>query len=268
MEWKNIYRGFVMGSSDVVPGVSGGTIAVLLGIYQQLIEAISKLFSKEWKKSLMFLIPLVIGAGLAIFSLSKVINRLLEHYPSYTFFFFIGLIIGVLPFLFRESKALETFKWQHIVLLVIGAILIILIPTNGEEELIITDRSLTTYLFLFISGIVASAAMILPGISGSLVLLVLGSYGTILHAVEHFDIPVIIVVGIGIFIGIISVSNLIKYFLSHFETATFSVIIGFVIGSIWVIFPGLPETAASWAISALVFLAGLVVAVTLGKVEY
>src|SRR5699024_5350876 len=107
----------------------------------------------------------------------------------------------------RESNALKTFKWQHIALLIIGVIIIVLIPTNGDEDLLITDRSMSTYFFLFISGVVASAAMILPGISGSLVLLVLGSYGTILHAVEHFEFSVLVVVAIGIFLGIISISN-------------------------------------------------------------
>src|SRR5699024_3608736 len=126
MEWKNIYRGFVMGTSDVVPGVSGGTIAVLLGFYVHLFEAMSALFS-------------------------KVINYVLEYYSMFTFYFFIGLILGILPYLFRESNALKTFKWQHIALLIIGVIIIVLIPTNGDEDLLITDRSMSTYFFLFIS---------------------------------------------------------------------------------------------------------------------
>ncbi|HLR64840.1 MAG TPA: DUF368 domain-containing protein [Pseudogracilibacillus sp.] len=268
MEWKNIYRGFVMGTSDVVPGVSGGTIAVLLGIYDQLIEAISALFTKKWRQSLMFLIPLAIGAGSAILAFSKVINYLLEYYSMFTFYFFIGLILGILPYLFRESNALKTFKWQHIALLIIGVIIIVLIPTNGDEDLLITDRSMSTYFFLFISGVVASAAMILPGISGSLVLLVLGSYGTILHAVEHFEFSVLVVVAIGIFLGIISISNIIKYFLHHFHTATFALIIGFVIGSIYVIFPGWPLSIGSTLISLLIFLAGLTIATILGRIEY
>src|SRR5690625_6766712 len=102
MEWKNLYRGIAMGVIDVVPGISSSTIAVLLGIYDRLIAALSGLFSKEWKKHLQFLLPLGIGIAFAIFSFSHVMNWLLEHYNRQTFYFFIGLIIGVLPFLFYE----------------------------------------------------------------------------------------------------------------------------------------------------------------------
>src|SRR5690625_3110049 len=110
MEWKNIYRGLIMGASDVVPGVSGGTMAVLLGIYDRFIAAIDGIVSKEWRKHIGFLIPLGIGVAVAILSLSHVISWLLEQHSRPTYFFFLGLIIGVLPFLFREAEARTRFK--------------------------------------------------------------------------------------------------------------------------------------------------------------
>src|SRR5690625_4228471 len=109
MKWKNIYRGFAMGISDVVPGVSGGTIAVILKFYDELIMAINGFFSRKWKEHLRFLVPLAIGMGLAIFSFSRVMDWLLTFYERPTYYFFLGLIVGILPNLFKESKARITF---------------------------------------------------------------------------------------------------------------------------------------------------------------
>lgn len=268
MEWRNLYRGFIMGVCDLVPGVSGGTVAVLLGFYDRLIEAISELFTRGWKRHMQFLIPLAIGVGGAIFILSKVMKWLFANYQMGTMFFFVGLIIGVLPFLFRESDAARTFKWSHYVFILIGIGLIFVIGMGTEKTTIITDRSLSTYGLLFLSGILASAAMILPGISGSFVLLVLGVYYTAIDAVVNLEIPVIITVAAGIFIGIITMSKIIRYFLHHFKYATFALIIGLVIGSVFVIFPGFGASIGQIIVHLIVFIAGLLVAITLGKVEY
>src|SRR5690625_1609054 len=249
MEWKNLYRGMAMGISDVVPGVSGGTIAVILGIYDQLIASINGLFSRKWKSHLGFLVPLAVGMGLAIFTFSRVMNWLLKYHEQLTYYFFLGLIIGILPYLFHESDAKATFKWQHILLLLVGVLLISFLPLNPDEGIIIENKTFTTYLLLFFAGFIASAAMILPGISGSFVLVVIGVYKTVIHAVSTFDIKVIIVVGIGIALGIVTMSKIIHYFLKHYRTATFALIIGLVIGSVFVIFPG-------WAIGISQFKIG------------
>src|SRR5690625_5619809 len=124
MEWKNIYRGLLMGASDVIPGVSGGTIAVLLGIYVHLIAEIKGFFSKDLKKHLTFLLPLGIGMAAAVLLLSRVIEWLFNHYPALTNFFFLGLIIGVLPYLFQKADAKNQFETKHIILLIIGAVLV------------------------------------------------------------------------------------------------------------------------------------------------
>lgn len=268
MEWRNIYRGMAMGISDVVPGVSGGTIAVILGIYDQLIAAINGIFTKEWKKHVQFLVPLGIGIGLAIFLFSKVMSWLLTHHESITYYFFLGLIVGILPFLFRESKAKGNFKWHHIALMVIGIVLIVLLPVNPEGKSVMTDLTIANYLFLFLSGFLASAAMILPGISGSFILVVLGSFATIINAVNDMNLSILSVVAVGIGIGLLAMSKIIHYFLKHFHTATFSFIIGLVIGSLYLIFPGWATEVSVWLYSVLVFAAGLLVAYGLGKVEY
>lgn len=269
MEWKNIYRGMAMGASDVIPGVSGGTIAVLLGIYDQLIEAINGLFSKNWRNHLNFLIPLGIGIVIAVFTLMRIMKWLFAHYQGPTFFFFLGLIIGVIPYLFQEADVKNSFKINHYIILMIGAILIgLLFFLDDDKGAIITDRSMSTYLLLFASGFIGSAAMILPGISGSFVLLVIGVFPTVVNAIDSFELDVIAVTGLGIGIGIISMSKIINYFFENYRTSTFAMIIGMVIGSIVVIFPGWPTNKSLLFMSISTFAFGLLLAFILGKVEY
>ncbi len=258
-----------MGASDVVPGVSGGTIAVVLGIYDRLIESINGLFSREYKKHLGFLIPLGIGILSAIVILAKLIEWLFEYYPRPTQFAFLGLIIGVLPFLFNKSNAKQNFKLMHYLFILIGMCIVgsMVFFHTGEPEVVKTFET-STYIWLFLSGFVASAAMILPGISGSFLLLIIGSYTTIINAINERNLFVIAVVGIGIVLGILLMSKVIHYCLEHFPIITYAFVIGMVIGSIFVIFPGFPTTMIQSIVCILTFALGLLVAYILGRVEY
>lgn len=270
MEWKNIYRGLLIGASDVIPGVSGGTIAVLLGIYDRLIEAINGLFSRRWREQLTFLIPLGIGVAIAIFTLARLMKWLLAHYPAPTYFFFLGLIVGIIPQLLNEANAYRTFKTKHIILLIIGLLAVgsMKLFIDIDPGSVILERTLPIYMLLFFSGILASAAMILPGISGSVVFLMIGVYPTIIDIINELEIVAIIVVAIGIGLGIVSMSKLIHYFLKYFRTNTFAIIIGAVIGSIFVIFPGWPDQTFLVLGCLIAGASGLLGAYILGKVEY
>ncbi|BAC12548.1 hypothetical conserved protein [Oceanobacillus iheyensis HTE831] len=269
MEWKNIYRGLAMGATDVVPGISGGTIAVLLGIYDQLIQSLNGLFSKDWKKHLGFLIPLGIGIVAAIFLLASVIEWLFEHHPQQTQFFFLGLILGVLPYLFHKANAKTDFTAKHYVYLVIGFIVVSIMaffnPTEGQA---IENMTPATYLLLFVSGFIGSSAMIIPGISGSFMLLLLGVYTTVISAISNLYFDIIIVTGLGIAIGFIVMSKIIAYFLRNHYTSTYAVIIGLVIGAVVVVYPGFSDGVLGLIISVITFGLGLFVAYILGRVEY
>lgn len=269
MEWKNFFRGLLMGTVDLVPGVSSGTIAVLIGIYDKLIAAINGFFSREWKKNLLYLLPIVIGMAVALFSFSRVMDYLIEFHHRATFYFFIGLVIGIIPLLIRQSRAKASFKMRHIIIVIVTIIVMGLVPVDEKQVAIITDRSLQTYLLFFVSGFIASAAMILPGISGSFMLVVIGVYPTVIRAVSEIDIVVILVVGIGIFFGIVTMSKLIHNFIIHYRTTAFAFIIGLVTGSISIIFrqAGMVESASELMLCIIVLLLGMFLAYILGKIE-
>ncbi|WP_026672446.1 DUF368 domain-containing protein [Alkalihalobacterium bogoriense] len=269
MEWKNIYRGMMIGTSDIVPGVSGGTIAVLLGIYDRLIAAISGFFSREWKKHFGFLFPLGVGAVLAVFLLSHLIEWLIEFHFQATMFFFLGLIGGILPYLLRDINYKETFRAPHYVTLVIAGLVIASTAFIGaREDIVIESYTLSSALVLFGSGFVASMAMILPGISGSFVLLLLGTYEPVLGAVTSLNIPMIATVAIGILLGLVLCSKAITYLLKRMPVFTYAFIIGIVAGSMVVIFPGIEPNFIMLFTSVVTFIVGFYVAVTLGKVEH
>lgn len=249
-----------MGISDLIPGVSGGTIAFLLGIYDRLLTSISGIFSKEWRKHIGFLFPLAIGMGLTLLLFSRVIKFLLANYFAPTQFFFIGLIIGTLPFMARQARMKSSFKAGHyIVLLIVGVLLAMTGFIAPADSSVITSLTPATTAVLFLSGWAASTAMLLPGISGSFVLLLLGMYSTAIGALSDFNIPIIIVIGLGVVLGFLISSKIIHYLLNQHGTLTFAIIIGLIAGSVVVIYPGIPESGTPFVMSGVSLITGLLV---------
>lgn len=257
-----------MGITDLIPGISGGTMAVILGIYHKLLAAINGLFSRQWKRSARYLIPVGLGMVLAIFGFSRVMDWLLANAAQPTYFFFIGLILGIIPFLLKSVDYRRTFKPLHygLLLLAIGAMLLFGMLRADEAVEAILAPTGQQYVFLFFAGWLASTALILPGISGTFVLLLLGLYPTIISALKNLHLPVIAVVGAGIAIGIILTSKFIHLLLSRFTISTYAVVIGMVCGAAIVVFPGFAKDAGMLAISIAALLAGGTAAVVLGKV--
>ncbi|WP_372459133.1 DUF368 domain-containing protein [Alkalihalobacillus deserti] len=258
-----------MGISDLIPGVSGGTIALVLGIYQPLIAAINGIFTKDWKKHLIFLIPLGLGIVLVLLSVSHLIEWLLVAYPQPTFFFFLGLIIGIIPTLLKDINYKQSFKPIHYVLLAIGAIVVGATIFVKETELasIMSNLVWSDYVLLFFAGWLASSAMILPGISGSFIFLLLGVYPTVINALSTFNLPIILTVGAGVAIGLVLTSKLITYLLAKFKTGTYAVMIGFIVGSIIVIYPGIASDNYLFFISIFAFCVGWICAFLLSYFE-
>ncbi|HDF7912660.1 TPA: DUF368 domain-containing protein [Staphylococcus aureus] len=274
-KWINILKGFAMGTSDLVPGVSGGTIALLLGIYNQFIASISGIFSRRFWPSFTFLIPIIIGMLLAMGSLSNLFNYLLSQHHIPTMFFFGGLIIGILPYLLKISNYKTSFTTKHYMMVIAGiAILIVITLMNNGDKHAGETLTLSTGLIIkyFIAGMCASSAMLLPGISGSFMLLVFGVYGTVMLAISEFvklnftGLPILLAVGFGVLAGFIISSKIIQYFLTHHKLMTFALIIGFVVGSLFAVFPGLPTNIVMWFVSLVVFIIGFIVSLTLGRI--
>ncbi|HDH7025899.1 TPA: DUF368 domain-containing protein [Staphylococcus aureus] len=274
-KWINILKGFAMGTSDLVPGVSGGTIALLLGIYNQFIASISGIFSRRFWPSFTFLIPIIIGMLLAMGSLSNLFNYLLSQHHIPTMFFFGGLIIGIVPYLLKISNYKTSFTTKHYMMVIAGiAILIVITLMNNGDKHAGETLTLSTGLIIkyFIVGMCASSAMLLPGISGSFMLLVFGVYGTVMLAISEVvklnftGLPILLAVGFGVLAGFIISSKIIQYFLTHHKLMTFALIIGFVVGSLFAVFPGLPTNIVMWFVSLVVFIIGFIVSLTLGRI--
>ena len=246
MKIKNFFldmaKGGAVGVAMIIPGVSGGTLAVLLNIYDKLIGAISNIF-KDFKNSIKVLAPILLGAVVAVAAAYFPIKYALKYAPFPTVMLFAGLMIGSCPKMVRDGikqgfKKLDILSFILPLLLVIG---ICFIPNLGSADLSST-MPVYGYFILILIGMVASCALVVPGISGSMLLLILGYYNEILDTVSLLKVDfghsvlVLLTFAVGVIIGFFSIAKLMKYLLGKFPRATNWAIIGFVIGSIPAIF--------------------------------
>lgn len=230
-----------MGAADVVPGVSGGTIAFITGIYEELINSIRSVdwqalkllfslrFAEFWQKiNGSFLFSVVLGIAISIFSLAKLMTWLLVHHPIYIWSFFFGLIIASS---FLVSKEIRRWNFSTILSLIAGGsiayIITVLSPASTPD----------TWWFILLAGAIAICAMILPGISGAFILLLLGKYTFILGAVSRLEIGTLLLFLIGAVIGIISFSHLLSWLLKNYHNITIALLTGFMIGSLNKVWP-------------------------------
>lgn len=234
-------KGMGMGAADVVPGVSGGTIAFIAGIYEELVNSIKSInlnalklffsgkFAAFWKAiNGNFLLAVVLGIGISIFSLAKGLEYLLHHYPILVLSFFFGLILASAIYV---GGSIKKWKAGTIIAGIAGVVVAYFITAISPAEANIT------WFFIFISGSIAICAMILPGISGSFILVLLGMYEFILGAVSDLNIPVLLVFIAGALIGIIAFSNLLSWLIKNYHNLTIATLTGFMIGSLNKVWP-------------------------------
>ena len=234
-----VIKGFFMGIANLIPGISGGTIAIVLGIYDKLIDSISHLFSKL-KENIKFLIPIFIGIAISILTMSKVISFALENWLFPTILFFIGAIMGGIPMLHDKIKNTKMDFKSYIVFVISFTIIILLTFAGGDNEVSFESLNLIGYIKLFLVGVIAAATMIVPGVSGAAVLMTLGYYAPILAVVKNItdfsvlshNLAVCIPFGIGVVIGIFAVAKLIEFLFKKYEKQTYYGVLGFVTSSI------------------------------------
>jgi len=215
-------KGILIGTGNVFPGVSGGTIALLLGIYSDLINAIKSI-------NIKYLLPIGAGAGIAILIGSRIIPSLLDNYLAETSAFFLGLILASVKV---PLKHIERKSWRELVAALIGLSVSFLLVGIS-----LSHRN-TSLVFTFFAGFLAICTMILPGISGSSILILLGQYKNILEAVRDFNLPVIIIFSSGMIIGLFLFVRFLSYMLEKYHSVTMAILTGFMLGSLRAVWPG------------------------------
>jgi putative membrane protein len=295
---KTIFHGIAIGIANIIPGVSGGTIAVILGIYDKLIEAISEFVpNKSNRKTyIKFLFQIGLGMGIGVLAFAKFISYCLQTHPQPTAFFFMGLIIGGIPIVYKAHANMKPTP-KKVGFFIFALILILLLAVFPESKEAISNTRPTftagLALFVFISGFIAAGTMVIPGISGSFMLLLLGSYGLIINKVASFetgvfslkgiitcnegfsswfqnnpniinflkeDILILSLVALGAITGIIVFTRLIHICLKYRPVYTYYTILGLIVGSLVKIFPGI-----SFNLTALISLCCLIIGFFIAK---
>lgn len=246
-------KGIAIGAGAIIPGLSSGVICVVLGIYEKLLDTALNLF-KDFKQSIKFLLPIVIGGIIGMVLFGNILKYLFYSYPMQISFIFIGLIVGSVPSLLKQIEQKGRFKFYHFLYLLItlgiGVLMVIL-----EKNITVTSDTDFSFFYLVFSGMCMSIGVIVPGVSSTIILMLLGVYSAYLTSVAGVYLQVLVPIGIGLFIGSIICMKLIKFLLDKFYVETFYCIIGFTIGSVFVLYPGLTFDV-NGIISILCFILG------------
>lgn len=251
-------KSLVVGSTMLVPGVSGGSMSMILGIYTKLISSVSSFMKNKFRNSL-FLTIFLAGSLIGIVSFSKPILHLIETYPM--LYFFMGAVAGSVPLMFREAK-LTKFSWTVPIYVAIGFLIVLFFEMSPISNL--TTNNATnwyTYLLLVVAGFIAAIALVLPGISVSYMLLLMGLYDETMRAASEFYLPFLIPLGFGLVVGILLTTKLLENLMQNYPQPTFLIILGFILGSILELYPGIPQNEE-------IFICALTLILGFGIIKY
>lgn len=232
----NVLKGVVIGIANAIPGVSGGTMMVIMKVFDRILGAVS---IKNLKKNFVFLVTIVLGMGIGVVLSSLVLDYCFENFYVQTQFFFMGVVLGSLPMIYKEATKENKLRPLHIIPFAvgIGVIIGVTVISQSMDNSVIQSLTVGNFFYLAAISIVAAAAMIMPGLSGSLVLLILGGYQTVITAVAEMNIPILIPVAIGVVLGIVLCAKLITICLKKWQRGTYAVILGLIVGSFYAIWP-------------------------------
>lgn len=259
---KDFFIGIVIGVANVIPGVSGGTMMVILGVYDPILQALDR---RKIRDQLPFLVVLAAGTLAGILLFSRGITFLIATYPLPVYYAFIGLVLGSIPAIYKRART-KPMRLTNIAIFLLATVCMIVIDGLDEGQVAfstatpVSGSGLPFLAWLVVISAVAAIAMILPGISGSLVLLLLGGYEIVMQALSIFDLKILLPVLLGIFLGLFIGLRSVKSMLSHYPNALYSGILGLIIGSVYAIWPGLPtDTTGSIGVMGIVSLFLLIV---------
>lgn len=234
----NFVIGIAIGSGAILPGISSGVLCVIFGIYEKLIDSILNFF-KSPKKNLKLLLPILIGIFIGVFVFSNMLNYLLTNFPIQIKSIFIGLILGSVPSLIKEINKNSKFKLHYLFYTLIAFIIgisSVFLESNISNNIGFENFS---YTYLFLSGFLMSIGVIVPGISSTVILMLMGVYNSYISSISSLHFPILIPLGIGLILGSIIFMKITNFLLKKYYTHTFYTIIGFTLGSIFVLFPNI-----------------------------
>ena len=230
-------KGIALGAGAILPGISSGVICVIFGIYEKLLNCVLNFF-KNIKHNFKFLFPIIFGAFVGIIIFGNVLKYLFYVYPIQIKFIFIGLILGSIPALLKQAYSRKTFRLHYILYLILSLALGIFLVILENKLSISSSNTEFSIPYLIFSGFLMSAGVIVPGVSSTLILMLLGVYDAYLLSVSTLYLPLLIPLAIGLIFGAFLCMKLTKFLLDKYHSQTFFVIIGFTLGSILVLYPG------------------------------
>ena len=252
----NTIKGIAIGAGAILPGISSGVLCVILGIYEKLLDSILNFF-KDIKNNFRFLFPLIIGGAIGVLLFSNILNYLLYAFPIQTKSIFIGLILGTVPSLIKEVNEKERFKKYYIIFLLI-ALAIGIFTVILENMMPSQNTSNYSFLNFFLAGLFMSVGIIVPGVSSTIILMILGVYSIYLQSISTLYMPVLIPMGLGLIIGCLVCMKITKLLLERHYAPMFYSIIGFTLGSVFVLFPAV-SNALEILICILCVILGLMI---------
>ena len=239
INFSNIEKSVVIGVTMIVHGVSGGSMAMILGVYDQLISSVSS-FMKHKRESAIFLLTFAAGGLAGMFLFSKPILYLIERFPMPMLYFFMGAVAGGIPLIFKKAN-IKKFSVRGLIYIILGIVMVVAvsyIPMGGESSSM--GAGMQSFVMLAAAGFIAAVALVLPGISVSYLLLVLGLYDETMRAISQLYMPFLIPLGIGLILGIILTTKILEMAMTNYPQPTYLIILGFVLGSVREIYPGVP----------------------------
>lgn len=252
--FSNCLKGIVIGAGAILPGISSGVLCVIFGIYEKLLNSLLNFF-KDVKSNFKYLFPIIIGVCIGIFIFSNFLNYFFITFPIQTKSIFIGLLLGCVPSLIKQCNNKFSFKFRYL-LFTLFAFLLTIFLIFIEKTFHFNDFNNYDFGYLFVSGFVMSIGIVVPGISNTIILMLMGVYTIYLSAVSSIYLPILIPMGLGVLVGCIIFMLLTKFLLNNFYAQTFYSIIGFSIGSILILLPDISFNISS-LVSFLCILLGL-----------